>query len=186
MNLINVVTLEYPRSLWQLRQENPNVSFPATPTDEDLAPFDHACIHPTPQPTLNSPRTERLEEGPPAQGEDGTWRQTWTVRQATEEEIAAYDENNRPTPDWARFKGTLLGDADIAAAMGSAMAQAPTAVLVLPPALMAAASGQGFADFRGAWLSLRRASLVSTEILTMVTALAIDCNLPADFVDILS
>ena len=185
MNLIHTTTLEHPRSLWQLRQEHPNVSFPANPTDKDLAPFDHANVNPTPQPERN-PRTERLEEGPPVQGEDGIWRQTWTVREATEEEIAAYDESNRPAPDWARFKGTLLGDADIAAAMGSAMTQVPTAILVLPAALIAAASGQGFADFRSAWLLLRRARLVSSEILTRVTALAIDCNLPADFIDILS
>lgn len=102
MNLIHTTTLEYPRSLWQLRQDHPNVSFPANPNDEDLAPFDHACVHPTPQPE-HSPRTERLEEGIPAQDDDGIWRQTWTVRDATEEEVAAYDRAHAPAPDWNGF-----------------------------------------------------------------------------------
>lgn len=107
MNLIHTTTLER-RSLWQLRQEHPNVSFPANPTDEDLAPFDHANVHPSPQPALSSPRTERLEEGNDAQDEDGTWRQTWTVREATEEEIAAYDRAHAPAPEWREFAIALI------------------------------------------------------------------------------
>lgn len=106
MNLINTVTLEYPRSLWQLRQENPNVSFPTDPSDEDLAPFDHACVQPSPQPE-HSPRTERLEEGVPAQ-QDGTWHQTWTVREATEAELADYNRAHAPAPEWREFAIALI------------------------------------------------------------------------------
>lgn len=112
MNLINTTTLECPRSLWQLRQENPNVSFGAEPTDEDLAPFDHAWLHPSPQPTHDI-RTERLEEASPAQGDDGRWYQSWTVRPASEQEIADFDRATAPAPDWVGFAVGLTLDPHI-------------------------------------------------------------------------
>ena len=108
MNLINTVTLEYPCSLWQLRQKHPNVSFRADPTDEDLAPFDHANVHPTPQPTDYDARTERVEEATPAPDADGIYRQQWDICAATEAEITAYDRAHAPAPDWAGFAVALI------------------------------------------------------------------------------
>ena len=99
MNLINLTTSAYPASLWQVRQDNPNVSFPAMPTDEDLAPFGYANVYPTPQPTCDH-RSERIEEAAPAVDADGTWQQVWILRAATAEEIAGYDAQFVATPDW--------------------------------------------------------------------------------------
>ena len=99
MNLINLTTSAYPASLWQVRQDNPNVSFPAMPSDEDLAPFGYANVHPTPQPTCDH-RIERIEEAAPAVDAYGTWQQVWNLRAATAEEIAGYDAQFVAAPDW--------------------------------------------------------------------------------------
>ena len=99
MNLINLTTSAYPASLWQVRQDNPNVSFPAMPSDEDLAPFGYANVHTTPQPPCD-PRIERIEEAAPAVDADGIWQQVWTLRTATAEEVANYDAQFVAVPDW--------------------------------------------------------------------------------------
>ena len=180
--LIHTITLEYPRSLWQLRQENPNVSFPAEPTDEDLAPFDHAYVHPTPPPECD-PRTERVEDTlQPQQADDGTWHQAWTVRPATAEEIAAWDAANQPAPDWSSFKSAMLSSATVNAALVAAMPSAPSAVMALPAALMALSTGGDSADFRACWLMLRRLDLVSQDVLDEVTAAATACHLPLELI----
>lgn len=179
MNLIHTTTLEYPRSLWQLRQENPNVSFPADPTDEDLAPFDHACIHPSPQPE-HSPRAERLEEGVPAQDEDGIWRQTWTVRQATEEEIAAYDIAHAPAPDWSGFAVALIFDPsirdwynDLPQALASGLSIGLYEVTKSNPGM-----------FLRLWAEL--APFIPAQLPPALAALAEQHHLPADFIGALS
>jgi hypothetical protein len=71
------------------------------------------------------------------------------------------------------------------AALATAAPSAPAAVLALPAALMAAASGGGADDFRAAWLMLRRLDLVPQATLDQLTALAHSCNLPAEFVRVL-
>lgn len=60
---------------------HPNVSFPATLTDEVLAPFDHAVLTFTPQPEFDD-WTHELSEGKPEQ-RDGKWYQTWVLTPVT-------------------------------------------------------------------------------------------------------
>jgi hypothetical protein len=117
MTLLNLLTNAYPASLYEVRQANPNVSFPAEPTDEDLAPFGHVNVHPTPQPSYD-PRTQRIEAPTAVPDADGVYRQQWAVRDATDDEIAAYDEANPPAPpapDWAGFAVALILDPPIQA-----------------------------------------------------------------------
>ena len=90
MTLLDLLTNTYPCNLYQVRQANPNVSFPATPTDEDLQPFGYVNVHPTPQPIYDQ-RTERIEEATPEPDADGSYRQKWAARPATADETAAYD-----------------------------------------------------------------------------------------------
>lgn len=70
-------------SLRQVRQAHPNVSLHRNPTDEHLAPLGYAILQPTERPT-----GDVVTEGTPEQGEDGTWHQTWEVRDYTTEEAA--------------------------------------------------------------------------------------------------
>ncbi|MEY2643672.1 MAG: hypothetical protein RLZZ611_321 [Cyanobacteriota bacterium] len=90
-----------------------------------------------------------------------------------------------PPADWDTFKRLTLADPGVNAALATAAPSAPAAVLALPAALMAAASGGGADDFRAAWLLLRRLDLVPQATLDQLTALAHSCNLPAEFVRVL-
>lgn len=115
MNLINTLTLEYPRSLWQLREENPNVSFPSEPTDEDLAPFNHANVFPESSPELSDPRTQRMEQKVAPELIDGRFVLGWIVRSATEDEIRQYDDALLPPPNWTEFAIAVMLDPTIEA-----------------------------------------------------------------------
>lgn len=177
MNLINTVTLEYPRSLWQLRQANPNVSFPANPTDDDLAPFDHANVHPTPQPSYDA-RTERIEEATPAPDADGIYHQQWDIRAATETEITAYDLAHAPAPDWIGF-GMALARHQTVTALYAAI---PTPISnALSIGLNEAGHGN-LLLFTRVWQQLLAAGAITPELLATVAALAAQYNLPAQFI----
>ena len=86
-----------------------------------------------------------------------------------------------PTPDWGRFKGALLSDPAANTALAQALPVAPSAVLALPAALIAAAAGADPADFFAAWGALRAADLIPADLLTTIGALAVACHLPTEF-----
>ena len=169
----------WPYSLADLRRDNPNVSFSVSPTADDLAPFDVYEVQPTDAPATN-PRTERVEESHP-ELVDGIWQQRWTVRDASPEEIAAYDEANRPAPDWGSFKRLALTHSGLNAAMAAALPLAPAAALALPAALMRAEQGTT-ADFAGCWQAVCAAASPAPEIIEELVAAAQAANLPAEFV----
>ena len=89
-----------------------------------------------------------------------------------------------PQPDWGSFKRSLLAHPEINLLLGGGITAAPAAALSLPATLLNAAGGD-VADFRSAWLTLRRLGLVSAELLQEVRALAISSNLPEVFVEAL-
>jgi len=183
MTLLNLTTNAYPCSLYEVRQANPNVSFPANPTDEDLAPFSYVNVNPMPQPP-HDPRTQRIEEATPEPDADGRYRQRWTVRDATDEEIAAYDAANPPTPDWSGFKATAMGSDTLNAILTTAYQSVPVAAGALAPALMRCEAGE-YADFATAWSLCCSAASVPPEVIAGFVGVATACNLPAEFVAVL-
>ena len=76
----------YPYSAFQLRRDNPQVSFPKNPTDELLASYNVFPVAQSEQPAYDT-ATHRIEEGTPALI-DGAWTQVWNVIALTSEEIA--------------------------------------------------------------------------------------------------
>jgi len=188
----------WPYSLTDLRRENPNVSFSASPTAEDLAQFGVYQVQPSDAPAVN-PRTERVEESLP-EVVDGIWQQRWTVRNASPEEIAAYDEANAPPPDWSAFLAALLQssmlgaaqigaqqilDAELPSAEGlrlERLRRASTALSSIPAVLLAAASSGDPSLFIGAWLILRQAGLVAPEVASGLAQLATAYDLPEDLI----
>ena len=77
----------YPYFLSDLKKAHPNVSFPAVPSDEQLAVFNVFRIHGNPEPAYDH-ATQVLEY--PAPVFDGSqWVQTSVVRNKTAEELAA-------------------------------------------------------------------------------------------------
>ena len=82
---------QYPYSFWQLRKDNPDVSFPRDPSDERLADFGMIALA-TGTPPAHDPITQNIVEGTPALVV-GVWTQVWNVVAASAEEIAARQQN---------------------------------------------------------------------------------------------
>ena len=177
MTLLNLITNKYPCNLYEVRQANSNVSFPANPTDEDLAPFDYINVHPTPQPSYDQ-RTERIEEGTPKPDAKGIYRQQWDIRPATDDETAAYDLAHAPEPDWMEFGIDLAMHPGISA-LWEAL-PGPTAG-ALPVALSKAGEGDPRL-FTGLWQRIMTAGAITPELLTAISALAAQHHLPAPFI----
>jgi hypothetical protein len=83
---------QYPYNFSQLKVANPNVSFPANPSDETLQEFGmYRVFNPT-QPELTD--TQVLEEDPPFfSSEDQRWTKVWRVRDMTAEEVQQRNDN---------------------------------------------------------------------------------------------
>lgn len=77
-------------TVWQLRLDNPQTSFPAEISDPTLADYGVFPVTPTERPQFD-PRTERLEEGAPVLI-DGLWTQAWDIVALTDDEIFERDE----------------------------------------------------------------------------------------------
>jgi hypothetical protein len=185
MNLINLTTSEYPASLYQVRQTNPNVSFPATPTDEDLLPFGYANVTPTSQPTDYDPRTQRIEEVTPEPDADGIYQQQWAIRNATTEEIAAYDEANKPAPDWVAFKLLSQGSPEFKGIITQALVSDPVNALGLQTELNEVIRGADSRPFYAALSSVFNSVQPDPAIIRSFAAAARLMNLPEEFVSML-
>jgi len=108
----NQIVAIYPYSIEALRRDNPNVSFPADPTDATLAEWNVFPVIYKPGPDYN-PATHNRTEGNPTLIDD-TWEVTWAVTAATPEQIAErtaakeakvrYDRNSRLSDcDWTQL-----------------------------------------------------------------------------------
>jgi len=95
-------------SLAQLRQDNPQVSFPQNIPDATLAEFDVYRLRPTTQPAYNI-ATERIEEGVSAQ-QDGEWVQVWNAVALTAEEVQ--QRNDSQSTSVRAERGNLLSACD--------------------------------------------------------------------------
>jgi hypothetical protein len=77
-------------SIGQLRRDNPQVSFPKTPSNELLAEYDIYPVTQTESPQFTE--AEVVESAGYIQLSDGTWTTAWTVRSMT---IVELDDYNR-------------------------------------------------------------------------------------------
>jgi len=173
----------YPYAKEMLGSSYPNTSFPEIISDALAESFGCYAVFSTEKPQYD-PRTQIVVEGAPSLS-DGRWEQTWTVRNATAEEIEAYDKENSPAPEWGRFKSTLLTDETINQKLIEAITLAPVAAVSIVPSLMNAESGK-FSDFAAAWMALRQKGAITEEMAISVLGLASSCNLPKDFLDTIS
>lgn len=82
----------YPYTIGMLRRDNPSISFPASPTDLQLADFNMLPVATTTPPTIDE-YTQAFSEGTPTTSDGGvTWNQAWVVAElSTEEQTAALD-----------------------------------------------------------------------------------------------
>ena len=113
-------------------------------------------------------------------------RETRTVDPSSGEWRWGWELLERPVPppaaDWGRFKNAVMSNPQVNLALSGGLGQVPAAAISLPATVLASAAGGDVRDFRSAWLSLRRAGLISVELLSEVRLLAVECHLPEVFV----
>jgi hypothetical protein len=80
---------KYPYSIGALRKDNPQTSFPKTPSDELLAKWNVYFVQSAERPTVDY--TKNVAEGTPV-NQDG-WKQVWVVTDATAEETSQRTED---------------------------------------------------------------------------------------------
>lgn len=74
-------------SIGQLKADNPQVSFPAMPTEACLAEYNVFLVETTPAPVVDYMHVAFCAQ--PAELVDGKWVQVWSVRDATHDEWSA-------------------------------------------------------------------------------------------------
>ena len=98
----NVVT-KFPYSMGALHVENPDTSFPASPTAETLAAFGVYKIVEATAPTVDS-KTHRQSRS--IQQVDGVWTQVWTLQQLAQDTASAnvrgYRDGLLAASDWTQ------------------------------------------------------------------------------------
>jgi len=186
----------WPYFLSQLRADEPQLSISLNPHDDELAAM--AALDPPVlvsrveevAPPAVDPRIKRIERDRPVKT-NGKWRQRWKVRDASPDEVAAYDKANAPKPDWARFKLALLLDPSnpnpsstaVNTSLVTAFPITTAAVLGLSAALAKAELGDP-ADFALCWSAVQAAAPLPANVLSGLLSLANTCNLPSDFIAI--
>lgn len=78
--------LKYPYSIGLLKQDNPNISFPPNPTEEQLASCNVFILEDVSPPSSNVITQNLLEAEPTLV--DGVWKRCWLVVDASEEEVS--------------------------------------------------------------------------------------------------
>lgn len=81
----NEVVEKYPYTLFDLRKDNQNVSFPREPRSETLARFNIFEVSLAEKPEVDY--TKNVAEGVP-QKIDGVWTQVWDITDATSSQIS--------------------------------------------------------------------------------------------------
>jgi hypothetical protein len=82
---IKLATLEYPRYMFDILYEHPEIEYSSPEYGEFPHPSTYAIVRVVPLPEYNVD-THVAEQGTPTQI-DGEWYQSWTVRALTEQEI---------------------------------------------------------------------------------------------------
>jgi hypothetical protein len=80
--------ITYPYNIGMLRRDNPSTSFPANPTDAQLAEWDMFLVIPT-VPGPVDPLSQDLNEGTPVLDGESGWRQVWIITNVSPEVEAA-------------------------------------------------------------------------------------------------
>lgn len=102
--------LQYPYGMADLRAAHPNTCFPDDPAEELLAGYDVYPVERTGRPEYD-PEAHRPYETNPVRV-DGKWRQHWSLRAATPDEVEAVQAENAAKAEAlarAALKGELAG-----------------------------------------------------------------------------
>lgn len=84
--ILNNTVSVYPYGLVQFKQENPNVSLPIEPTEEQLNEQNIYIVHPKNKPVYDPVREACIEVTPIF---TDRWEQSWNIKPLTDSEIEA-------------------------------------------------------------------------------------------------
>jgi len=98
---------KYPYSFYELRRDNPQISFPDDPSIELLTEWGVFSVTGVPRPEVD--HMHNTVEQPPVQ-KDGTWMQNWIVTSATPEEVA--DRTRQKSDELRSERNNLLTASD--------------------------------------------------------------------------
>jgi len=114
---INDVVETFPYYINNLKEDNPNTSFPNNMSDDLLAEWNVFPVNQTQMPSHNDDQTASLNSTPELI--NGTWFVGWTVRDLTQEEIDDLANNVRrernqklADSDWTQISDSPLSDSD--------------------------------------------------------------------------
>ena len=174
--LIRLNPLRWPYSLQQLRTDEPRRSFSNSPSERELAHYDVFRVVAQPQPSYD-PATHRVVEAQPLEA-DGQWLQQWELIELSEAEQEAHYRQTHP-PRWIEFSDALPVEVD--QLLAAAQAVSPRLALALGVGLGKAADGDSRV-FLSAWQTARGIGLISPELVAGLQSLAVQYDLPAEFV----
>lgn len=89
MFYIDISNGRYPLTVSDVKNENPNISFP----NEFTSIGNYCIVEKTPMPEINW-ITQKIEESTPTLNADGVWEQTWIVSELEDEQIAANNKTH--------------------------------------------------------------------------------------------
>jgi hypothetical protein len=108
--------------------------------------------------------------------------QAWTVRDATTEEVSAYDLANAPAPNWMAF-GVALATSPAIAALYAAVPGPVSHGLSIGLSKAGDGDPRLFLSF---WAQLLAADVITPEMLEAIGALSQQFNIPQTFVNALT
>jgi hypothetical protein len=171
---------QWPYSAAQLRKDEPRLSVSNDPHPAELASYAQLeppilliTYAPTPQPEHDPALLQAVEITPVLVA--GNWQQAW--------ELVALPPA-APQPRWVEFGAAVQGNPAINGLLGAALQQAPALGLGLGVGLGKAADGDARV-FLSSWSMALALNLISPELLAGVKAMAVQFDLPADFVEAL-
>ena len=187
---------QWPYSVARFKQDEPSLSISDNPHPGELATY--AALDPpirvfqvadVPPPEIDA-RTQRLlPVGVEQVG--GAWRQVWTWRDATEQEIEEYDATNQPPPpppNWTAYREGLRDPryVNIVAAALESTPKAKYGAMSIPAALSSFEYQGQHTDYLDCILYILEGSALpvaeKTELAAELLALMAQCNLPGPFI----
>jgi len=79
IKISNGIITKYPYSIENLKQDNPQTSFPTDISEEVLSEWGVFCVEATPTPSVGLDK--KISEGQP-ELVNGTWKQVWVISNA--------------------------------------------------------------------------------------------------------
>lgn len=100
-------------------------------------------------------------------------------------QISSSDTSSIVFPDWNTFKQIAVSSTDLNIFIGELINIIPVAATALPATLLLLETGK-YKDFENTWNTIKESINIPSKLIQEITQLATSCNLPQEFINILS